>query len=169
MVTRQAAVLTRPVTPRRGHTTGHGALRERLADAEDSPARISQLAFGAGLLSVALSIIGIALFVGPAFTADDVKPSNVAPDTFRVLNDTGYIIWVSATMIGAITVWATAAIALRRRLLPRWFAWVSLLVGLAQIFAVFFFPILLFWVWILVTSVLLTWSRPIDTRPAAAT
>lgn len=147
----------------------YGALRERLADAEDSPARISQLAFGAGLLSVALSIIGIALFIGPAFTADDAKPSNVAPDTFRVLNDTGYIIWVSATMIGAISVWATAAIALRRRLLPRWFAWVSLLVGLAQLFAVFFFPILLFWVWILVTSVLLTWSRPIDTRPAAAT
>jgi hypothetical protein len=139
-----------------------GALRERLADAEDSPARISQLAFGAGFLSVALEIVAIALFVGPAFTVADASPASVAPDTFRVLNDTGYLVWVSATMIGAIAVWASSAIALRRAVFPRWFAWLSVVVGLAQLFAVFFFPILLAWAWILVAGLLLTWKRSSD-------
>ena len=141
-------------------TSFYGALRERLADAEDSPARISQLAFGAGLVSVALEITAIVLFVGPAFTASDTSAADVVPDTFRVLNDTGYLLWVSATAIGAITVWASSAIALRRGVFPRWFAWLGVLVGIVQLFAVFFFPILLGWAWILVASVLLTWRRP---------
>jgi hypothetical protein len=136
-----------------------GALRERLADAEDSPARISQLAFGAGFVSVALQVVAIALFVGPAFTATDASPANVAPDTFRALNDTGYLMWVSATMIAAVAVWASAAIALRRAVFPRWFAWLSVLVGIVQLFAVLFFPILLGWAWILVAGLLLTWKR----------
>lgn len=144
-----------------------GALRERLADAEDSPARISQLAFGAGLLSVALEVVAIALFVGPAFTASDASPANVAPDTFRVLNDTGYLVWVSGTMIGAIAVWASAAVALRRAVFPRWFAWLSVVVGLVQLFAVFFFPILVAWAWILVAGLLLTWKR--STAPGSPT
>jgi hypothetical protein len=143
----------------------YGALRERLADAEASPARISQLAFGAGLVSVALTIVAISLFVGPTFTAMDAKPSNVAPDTFRMLNDTGYVIWVSATMIGAITVWASSAIALRRGVFPRWFAWLGVLVGVVQLFAVFFIPILVSWGWILIASLLLTWRRPASAAP----
>jgi hypothetical protein len=143
----------------------YGALRERLADAEESPARISQLAFGAGLLSVALEAIAIALFVGPSFTAIDASPANVDPNTFRVLNDTGYLIWVTGTVVGAIAVWASAAISLRRGVFPRWFGLLSVLVGIVQLFAVFFFPILLGWLWILGASVLLTWWRP---RPATA-
>jgi hypothetical protein len=146
-----------------------GALRERLADAEDSPARISQLAFGAGFLSVALQIVAIALFAGPAFTATDASPANVDPNTFRALNDTGYLVWVSGTMVGAIAVWASAAIALRRAVFPRWFAWLSVLVGIAQLFAVFFFPILLAWAWILVAGLLLTWKRASDPRIASLT
>jgi hypothetical protein len=144
----------------------YGALRERLAEAEESPARVSQLAFGAGLLSAALTIIAISLFVGPTFAAMDAKPSNVAPDTFRVLNDTGYLIWVSATMIGAITVWASSAIALRRGVFPRWFAWLGVLVGVVQLFAVFFIPILVSWAWILIASLLLTWRRTAIAPPA---
>ena len=77
-----------------------------------------------------------------------------------MLNDTGYLLWVSATAIGAITVWASSAIALRRDVFPRWFAWLGVLVGVVQLFAVFFFPILLGWAWILVASLLLTWRRP---------
>jgi len=144
-----------------------GALRERLADAEDSPARISQLAFGAGLLSLAMQVVAVAMFVGPSFTAIDAAPANVAPDTFRVLNDTGYLVWVSATMIGAIAVWASAAVALQRGgVFPRWFAWLSVLVGIVQLFAIFFFPILLAWAWILVAGVLLTLRRSATPAPA---
>ena len=92
--------------------------------------------------------------MGPAFTATDASPANVAPDTFRALNDTGYLMWVSATMIGAVRGLGSAAIALRRAVFPRWFAWLSVLVGIVQLFAVLFFPILLGWAWILVAGLL---------------
>jgi hypothetical protein len=143
-----------------------GALRERLADAEDTPARISQLAFGAGLLSAALSVLAVIFFTVPAFTASDSSAADVAPATFRMLTNAGYMTWVVSAMIGAITVWASSAISLRRGVFPRWFGWVSVLVGVVQLFAVFFFPILLFWLWIAAASALLTWRRPASAEGA---
>jgi hypothetical protein len=80
-----------------------------------------------------------------------------------VLNDMGYQCWVVGAVIGAIVVWATSAVALRTGLLPRWFGWLGILVGVVQLFALFFFPILLFWLWILVTGALLTWRNPVVT------
>ena len=83
-----------------------------------------------------------------------------------MLNDTGYLVWVCGTMIGAIAVWASAAIALRRGVFPRWFAWLSVLVGIVQLFAIFFFPILVAWAWILLAGLLLTLRRPSVTPDA---
>ena len=143
-----------------------GALRERLADAEDQPARISQLAFGAGLLSAALAGLAVIFFTVPAFTASDSSAADVAPATFRMVQNAGYMTWVVGGMIGAITVWASAAISLRHGVFPRWFGWVSVLVGVVQLFAVFFFPILLFWLWIATASALLTWRRPASPETA---
>jgi magnesium-transporting ATPase (P-type) len=136
-----------------------GALRERLADAEDSPARISQLAFGAGLLSIALTVLAVAIFVAPAFTASDTSAADVDPSTYRMLQSIGYLTLVSGTIIGAIAVWSSSAIALRRGVFPRWFAWLGVLVGIVQLAAVFFIPIVLYWAWILVASVFLTMRR----------
>ena len=145
-----------------------GALRERLADAEDSPARISQLAFGAGLLSIALMLLAVIMFVAPASAAAETSSADVLPSTFRVLQNMGYMTLVAGTIIGAIAVWSTSAIALRRGVFPRWFAWAGVLVGVVQLGAVFFFPILLYCVWILVASVLLTVRRTGSAVPVEA-
>jgi Domain of unknown function (DUF4386) len=139
------------------------ALRERLADAEEPRPRISQLAFGAGLVSAACWIFSVVLLTGPAFSASD-DATFVTADTYRVLGTMGYTSWVSATVVGAVVVWATSAVILRTRMLPRWWGWIGIVFGVIQLGAVLFFPILLFWVWIAVTSGLLTWSR----RPATA-
>jgi Na+/melibiose symporter-like transporter len=141
------------------------ALRERLADAEDPRPRISQLAFGAGLISAAFWILSVVFLTGPAFLASD-DASFVTADTYRVLGTMGYSSWVSATVVGAVVVWATSAVILRTRMLPRWWGWLGILIGVIQLAAVVFFPILLFWVWIAVTSVLLTWSRRSVVPPA---
>ena len=114
-----------------------------------------------------MSVIAIAMFTAPSFLASDTRPSDVPPSTFRILNDMGYQCWVAGAVIGAIVVWATSAVALRTGLLPRWFGWLSVLVGVVQLFAAFFFPILLFWLWILVTGALLTVRRA-DVTPAPA-
>lgn len=60
---------------------------------------------------------------------------------------------------GALVVWATSAVALRTGLLPRWFGWLGILVGIIQLFAVFFIPAFAYWAWILVAALLLAWPR----------
>ena len=99
------------------------------------------------------------MFVAPSFTASETSSADVLPSTFRVLQNMGYLTLVAGTIIGAIAVWSSSAIALRHGVFPRWFAWLGVLVGIAQLAAVFFFPILLYWAWILVASVLLTVRR----------
>jgi hypothetical protein len=142
------------------------ALRERLADAEEPRPRISQLAFGAGLVSASFWILSVLLLTGPAFTASDGSAADVAGNTYRTLGNMGYVSWVAATVVGAVTVWATSAVALRTRLLPRWYAWAGIVVGVIQLAALFFFPIFLYWLWILLTSALLTWRRQPVASPA---
>jgi hypothetical protein len=135
------------------------ALRQRIADAEDAPGAMGQLAFGAGIASAVLWIIAIMFFAGPGFVAADTGAKDVVPATFRTLNDTGYLAWVGATVIGALTVWATSAVAVRTAFLPRWFGWVGVLVGVIQLLAFFFIPAFVFWLWILVAGALLM-SKP---------
>jgi hypothetical protein len=139
------------------------ALRERFA-ASGHP-EMGALAFGAGIASAVMGILAIVMFTAPAFLASDTGPTDVVPSTFRMLSDAGYQCWVVGTVIGAIVVWATSAVALRTGILPRWFAWLSILIGVLQLLALFFIPILLWWAWILVTGALLTWRRATLTAP----
>jgi hypothetical protein len=142
------------------------ALRERLA-ASGHP-EMGALAFGAGVASAIMGMLAVVLFSAPGFLASDTGPSDVVPSTFRMLSDAGYQCWVVGTIIGAIVVWATSAVVLRTGILPRWFAWLSILVGVVQLLAIFFVPILLWWAWILVTGALLTWRRTTATEPLGA-
>jgi hypothetical protein len=72
---------------------------------------------------------------------------------------------VGAVIVAAVMVWATSAIALRAGVLPKWFAWLGILAGVLQLFAIFFLPAFIFWGWVLLASVLL-FVRP---RPASRT
>ena len=74
---------------------------------------------------------------------------------------------MSGAVIGSIVVWTTSAVALRTGLLPRWYGWLGIFVGIVQLLAIFFVPILLWWAWILVTAALLTWRRAAVTAPLA--
>jgi hypothetical protein len=68
-----------------------------------------------------------------------------------------------AVMIGAIVVWATSAAAAGA--LPRWFSRFGLVVGVILLFAVFFFPAFVYWLWIVVASVLLTRGERVAAAP----
>jgi len=50
---------------------------------------------------------------------------------------------------------ATSLAAMRAVLVPRWAGWVGVGVGILAIFSIFFFPMLLIALWLLVASVLL--------------
>ncbi len=135
------------------------ALRDRMDAAQGGGGNLSGLAFGAGIAYVSLLLTAVALFVAPAFLATDTGTKTLDPNTYRMLSDAGYTIWFAAAGIGALTVWSTSALALRTGLLPRWFAWFGVLCGIVQLVGgIFFIPALIYWLWILVASVLLARS-----------
>jgi hypothetical protein len=142
------------------------ALRGRLAEAEGAPGRLTSLAFGSGVASAVLFLIAIATFTSSAFAANDTGKFRLDPNTFRLLNDLGYVIWVGAVIVGALVVWATSAVALRSGLLPKWFAWLGVLAGILQLLAIFFIPVFIFWGWILITSGLLFFRSAAARTPA---
>jgi hypothetical protein len=141
-----------------------GVLRERLLAAEGQPGRLSALAFGAGIASLPLWAVSMLLANAASFAANESSAFRLDPNTFRMLADTAYFAWVAAVVVSSVVVWATSAVALRTSVLPRWYAQVGILAGVVQLFGFFFFPFFVWWLWIIVTSILLI-SRP---SPAAA-
>lgn len=142
------------------------ALRSRLVVAEGTPGRLTALAFGSGVASAILFVIAFAMFTAAAFTANDTGKFRLDPNTFRLVNDLGYVVWVGAVIVAALLVWATSAIALRSGLLPKWFAWLGVLAGILQLLAIFFVPVFILWGWILITSLLLVFRSATARTPA---
>jgi hypothetical protein len=141
------------------------ALRDRLLTAEGQPGRLSALAFGAGIASLPLWAVSMILANAGSFTVGETSSFHLDPNTYRLLSDTSYFAWVAALFVSSVVVWATSAVALRTRVLPRWYALAGIVVGIVQLFGLFFFPFLAWWLWIVVTAVLLVARR----GPAPAT
>ena len=142
-----------------------GALRERLVAAEGQPGRLSALAFGAGIAAIPLWGISMLLANAMSFTVGESSAFTVDPNTYRLLGVVSYFTWVIALFVSSVVVWATSAVALRTGVLPRWYAVAGIVVGAVQLFGLFFFPFVAWWLWIIVTSVLLVTRR--EHAPAA--
>jgi len=136
-------------------------LRGVLIEVEGPGGSLTALAFASGVATVVLLLVAGALFSGPAITANDEGSKFVLdPNTWRLVNDTGYVVWVAGVMMAIPLVVATSVIALRAAVLPRWFAWVGLVVALTLVVAFMFIPVFILFGWVLVASVLLAWWLP---------
>jgi hypothetical protein len=131
------------------------ALRERMAAADETSSPLCHLMFGAGVVSAGLFGLSIALFSVPGLLASDTSAADIAPSAYRMLYTAGIASWVVATMVAAPTVTAASVGALRTGLLPRWFAWVGVVIGIALLFGYLFVPAFAFWAWVLVAATLL--------------
>jgi hypothetical protein len=136
-----------------------GSLRERLVSAEGQPGRLTALAFGAGVASLPLWAISILLANAVSLTASESSAFTIDPNTFRLLSVASYVTWVAALFVNSVLVWATSAVALRTGVLPRWYALAGIVVGVVQLFGLFLFPFIAWWLWIVVTAVLLVARR----------
>lgn len=136
-----------------------GTLRERLLTAEGQPGRLTALACGAGIASLPLWVISMLLANAVSLTASESSSFSLDPNTFRLLSVASYATWVAALFVSSVLVWATSAIALRTCVLPRWYALGGIVVGVVQLFGLFFFPFFALWLWIAVTSALLVRRR----------
>jgi hypothetical protein len=139
-----------------------GVLRERLLAAEGRPGRLSAVAFSAGIASLPLWAVSMLLANAAGFAANESSAFRLDANTFRMLADTAYFAWVAAAVVSSVIVWATSAVALGTGVLPRWYARVGIVAGIVQLFGFFLFPFLVWWIWIIVTSILLI-SRPSPT------
>lgn len=142
-----------------------GTLREELLTAEGEPGKLSGLAFGAGIASLPLWAISMLLANAVSLTMSESSSFTLDPNTFRLLSVASYATWVAALFVSSVLVWATSAVALRTRVLPRWYALGGIVVGVVQLFGLFFFPFFALWLWIAVTSVLLVRRRGFAPAP----
>ncbi len=140
------------------------SLRERLRAVESGSHGLSTLAFGSGLLSIALLLGAACIGIGPAAVADETDKFQLDPDLARLTSTTSYLLLVSSTMIAAGLVVATSVLAIRNGVLPAWLGWIGLVVAVLTLLAVAWFPILVYLAWILVVSIALV-LRPNQQPP----
>ena len=132
-----------------------GTLRELLVRAEGGPGTLSALVFGPGIAFVALLVAGSAISRAPAALADQDE-FTLDANTAEMLDAAGYLAIVGGVMLASVLVLAASTAALRTGALPAWLGWVGLVVAVAMLFAIFFFPILAFLAWVLAVSLVLT-------------
>jgi hypothetical protein len=102
-----------------------GALRVRLVRAESESAFLSAIAFGAGLVVVALTLLIPGPNLAGALAKDDLTPE--AAQALTVVDDAFF---VGAELAAALLLVATGLAILRYGALPRWVAWISFLFAL---------------------------------------
>jgi hypothetical protein len=140
-----------------------GTLRARLLAAEGVPGRLAGIAFGGGIATAAFLMLLPAGDIAAAVT-DDLEPAAA-----QALNEIGTAFFVGAEFSAIALVAATALVALRTAVLPRWLAWVSLVLALWLLIAPIGWLALLvgFPLWVLAVSVLLWQQRELIAAEAA--
>jgi hypothetical protein len=140
-----------------------GALRVRLVRAESESAFLSAIAFGAGLVVVALTLLIPGPNLAGALAKDDLTPE--AAQALTVVDDAFF---VAAELAAALLLVATGLAILRYGALPRWVAWISFLFALWLLIPPIGWAGLLVGVplWTIIVAVLL-WMRSGDDSAAA--
>jgi hypothetical protein len=104
-----------------------GSLRSAIATAEGGTARLASIAFGGGLVSLALVMVTL---LGTAAAA--YRPDAVDPNLTRALNDFGALAAASAAASLTALFGATAIAGYRHRFVPAWVAGFSALAAVCQ-------------------------------------
>lgn len=132
------------------------SLRSILARAEGGAGRLSTLVFGAGILTVGLLAVSLALIGATPIAAEFLAAFEADPQMGLLLIGAAGIVFPYAAMAGGVVAAAASVLMLRTNISPRWFAWVSLFSGVA-IFAAAIVDVtfLLLPVWTIVAGVLI--------------
>jgi hypothetical protein len=133
-----------------------GALWTALRDAEGESALLSMTAFGSGL-------VGAAVLTGGAWAIAVFRiREGLDPQIARTLYDLGNFAFATSWVFYASLLLAVGAAALQYRALPRWLGWASIVVAIGLLVGriywtsqAAFVPWVLFWLWLIVVSVIL--------------
>jgi hypothetical protein len=133
-----------------------GSLRAAVAAAEGGVLRIASVLFGAAVAKAIFDMAVIAPQLAGAFHANEYD-APLDPGAAQALWATGDGFFVAAEYAAALFLVAAAVAIVRWAVLPRWLAWVNLLVALVLLIPpigwaalIFAFPL-----WVILVSVLL--------------
>jgi hypothetical protein len=98
-----------------------GSLRSFLLRGEDQDARLSTVAFGAGIIWAGLQMAFQSVQVALAMASD----GGVQPALAALISDLTYALSVIAYVPMAVMLTAVALVSLRSRALPAWLGWLS--------------------------------------------
>jgi hypothetical protein len=130
------------------------SVRTRLLDVEGVPGRLTSIAFGGGLVFVAMLFVAAACFASVAGDITFGGEKFVSPDAARFIPEIGYPILLIGGMFAAIAmIDAVSILILRTGMLPRWIGWFGFFAAVVLLAAVFFIPIVAFLLWVLFVSV----------------
>ena len=136
-----------------------GALWARLRDAEGDPAWQSMVALVSGAVAVAVSSATSSAWGLAVFRVQGLEPA-MAQMLFDLGNFGFALFWLF--LAGCLL--ATAVVVLRKGALPRWNGWLAAVTAVALLVAhafwaspsgAIFMPYVLFWIWLIATSVVL--------------
>ena len=133
-----------------------GHFRNRLLAAEGPAGRLTAVAFAGGIATAVMLALGPGGDAAGALGKDDVDAS-----ASLALHNIGTAFFFGAEYLLPVMLVATAVIALRTGVLPKWLAWVTLVIALVLFIGpigwaalIFAFPI-----WVLVVTFLF-WREP---------
>jgi hypothetical protein len=142
-----------------------GSLRVALHSAEGGAGRLASIAFGGGI-AMAIS----AIFIPAGGMAVALAAGTISATSADALHRLPGIFYVGAEMFAAVVAGATGLAALRTAVLPRWLAWVSVVLAVVLLIPPIGWIGVLIGIplWVALVSVLLMPSAEISRQEAAA-
>src|SRR5262249_21750359 len=104
-------------------------LRGRIAAAEGGVGVLSSLAYGSGLVTAGLWVVAGGLWAVVADTLQETDRFVLDPNSYRLLGGLAYMTFVAGVTISLVLVASTSISALRTGFLPRWLAWVGIVIA----------------------------------------
>ena len=132
-----------------------GSLRSHLLAAEGRDGRLTNLAYGGGLIAAAIAMLIPAADEAGALNKDHIDASGAS-----VLHHLSDAFFVATEYTLPILFFATAIVAIRYAALPKWLAWITVLIGIVVLIGPIGWAGLIFAtpIWTLIVSFLL-WRR----------
>lgn len=137
--------------------------RSLLARSEPQQRTLAALAYAGGIACAALVLVGNAVSRTTAFASDD-EAFKLDPDTQRMFESAGFLLFVSAAFAAILLVAGLSVGALRYGLLPRWLGWAGIVVAVLLPSAFVFVGFLILLAWVLAVGITLVARTVVPTR-----
>jgi hypothetical protein len=143
-------------------------LRSVLRGAEGGTGALSNLAFGAGVVYVAAWMVSAMTFASVAYTVELRDAPVSDPDLVRVLPAMAWmILLLGGGFAGLLLVLSASVVILQTAVLPRWLAWLGIVMAILLLFDVIYVNIVPFLVWVLAASIVQLMRREETVRTVA--